>query len=88
MSYFTTPRPLLYLPKQRIADLVAMLGIRKMATLPAHTKHLCFVSHIIVIQGSAHVDSSGCGNRGKVGRGKRRGGKGEMGGKEDASSFV
>ena len=59
MSYFTTPRPLPCLPKQRIVDLVAMLEIKKMVTLPAHAKHLCFVSHIIVMQGSAQVDSSG-----------------------------
>ena len=46
------------LPKQRIVDLVVLLVIKKMVTSPAHTKHVCFVSHIIIMQGSAQVNSS------------------------------
>ena len=33
-----------------------------MVTSPAHTKHDCFVLHIIIMQESAQVKSSDCGN--------------------------
>ena len=58
VSYTTTPRPLrcsACLPKQRIVDLIVLLVIKKMVTLPAHTKHVYFVSHITIMQESAQV---------------------------------
>ena len=92
VSYSTTPWPLpcsTCLPKERIVDLVVLLVIKKMVTLPAHTKNDCFVSHIIIMQESAQVVvSSDCDKLKEKGRGGRGEGKEERNEVEDASSFI
>ena len=63
-----------------------------MVTSLAHTKHVCFVSHIIIMQESAQVKSSDCSNLVATAVDERKGegdaGKAERKQEGGASSFI